>query len=84
MAERELLERAAAAIMGVYKGVGTPGDFGYESREGAALKALYDINNEIAAHLRAAKAEAPPYPFCRTPKDCAGKGYCPRDPACND
>jgi len=28
--------------------------------------------------------EPPPYPFCRTPKECAGKGYCPRDPACND
>ena len=28
--------------------------------------------------------EAPPYPFCRTPDRCAGRGYCPRDPACND
>lgn len=27
---------------------------------------------------------APPYPFCRTPEQCAGKGYCQRDPACND
>lgn len=26
----------------------------------------------------------PPYPFCRTPDRCAGRGYCPRDPACND
>jgi hypothetical protein len=26
----------------------------------------------------------PPYPFCRDPKGCAGKGYCPRDPACNN
>lgn len=26
----------------------------------------------------------PPYPFCRTPEKCAGKGYCPRDIACND
>jgi hypothetical protein len=25
-----------------------------------------------------------PYPFCRHPEKCAGKGYCPRDPACND
>lgn len=22
--------------------------------------------------------------MCRDPKLCAGKGYCPRDPACND
>jgi hypothetical protein len=28
--------------------------------------------------------EDPPYPFCRTPDKCAGKGYCPNDPACND
>lgn len=28
--------------------------------------------------------ENPPYPFCRTPDRCAGKGYCPRDPACNE
>lgn len=26
----------------------------------------------------------PPYPFCRTPEKCAGKGYCPADIACND
>ncbi len=25
----------------------------------------------------------PPYPFCRTPLYCAGKGYCPNDIACN-
>ena len=26
----------------------------------------------------------PPYPFCLHPEKCAGKGYCPRDIACND
>lgn len=25
-----------------------------------------------------------PYPFCRHPEDCAGRGYCRHDPACND
>lgn len=25
-----------------------------------------------------------PYPFCRTPTECAGKGYCPKEIACND
>lgn len=25
-----------------------------------------------------------PYPFCRTPDRCAGRGYCPNDPACNN
>lgn len=29
------------------------------------------------------EAEAP-YPFCRTPAECAGKGYCPKEFACND
>jgi hypothetical protein len=29
-------------------------------------------------------AKPAPYPFCRHPDKCAGKGYCPRDPACND
>lgn len=29
--------------------------------------------------------ERSPYPeMCREPKLCAGKGYCPRDPACNE
>lgn len=28
--------------------------------------------------------DEPPYPFCRDPQTCAGKGYCPRDPACNE
>lgn len=25
-----------------------------------------------------------PYPFCRHPEKCAGKGYCPEEFACND
>jgi hypothetical protein len=25
-----------------------------------------------------------PYPFCRRPEHCAGKGYCDADPACNE
>lgn len=29
-------------------------------------------------------ALAAPYPFCRTPAECAGKGYCPEEIACND
>jgi hypothetical protein len=27
---------------------------------------------------------AAPYPFCRTPAECSGKGYCPKEFACND
>lgn len=29
-------------------------------------------------------ASKSPYPFCRTPEKCAGKGYCPAEFACND
>ena len=39
---------------------------------------------ETPADLPVREPAAPPYPFCRTPEKCAGKGYCPRDPACND
>jgi hypothetical protein len=37
----------------------------------------------VAETIRLA-THPPPYPFCRTPGKCAGKGYCPRDIACND
>lgn len=35
---------------------------------------------------RVTQVEVPaaPYPFCRTPDECAGKGYCPKEIACND
>lgn len=32
----------------------------------------------------AEKEKLPPYPFCRTPEKCAGKGSCPNDPCCAD
>jgi hypothetical protein len=34
--------------------------------------------------VRQALAPRGPYPMCRDPKGCAGRGYCPRDPACNE
>lgn len=37
-----------------------------------------------ALRAKAAPAPKPPYPFCRTPEKCAGKGYCPAEFACND
>lgn len=41
--------------------------------------------DEIRAISQATKpTQKPPYPFCRTPDKCSGKGYCPRDIACND
>lgn len=40
---------------------------------------------DAADDARARDAEKrPPYPFCRTPAECAGKGYCPKEFACND
>jgi hypothetical protein len=29
-------------------------------------------------------SKSAPYPFCRHPDKCAGKGYCQHDPACNE
>lgn len=41
---------------------------------------------EEAADRRTANPLEPraPYPFCRTPAECAGKGHCPKEIACND
>lgn len=59
----------------------------------ALLKAqLIALSTAQAAKYRAmSKAEIdamikaePPYPMCGTPAACAGKGYCTRDPACNE
>lgn len=49
--ERELLQWAVEAIRVVHKTVGAPGDYGYGTPKGDALKRLYDAHNEIAAHL---------------------------------
>lgn len=56
--ERELLDRAITAIHAIYKAVGTPGDYGYDTPTGEALKGLYDLNNEIDRFLRSNRAEA--------------------------
>ncbi|WP_109046773.1 hypothetical protein ABNQ39_20875 [Azospirillum sp. A26] len=51
-ADRELLVKAKDAIREVYKAVGSPGDFGYGTPQGAALRNLYDAYNEICATLK--------------------------------
>ena len=47
--------------------------------------AIHELKNEprvvVMLEVQILKA---PYPFCRHPEKCAGKGYCPRDPACNE
>ena len=47
----ELLAETKAAIAMVYAAFGRPGDYGYYSPEGKALKSLYDLNNEIVDAL---------------------------------
>jgi len=52
-------------------------------------RVLDEIADEGVGTARAAWAARmavanPPYPFCRTPKQCAGKGYCPKEIACNE
>lgn len=56
-AQYNIVRRAYGVREIAEKFVGTPGDFGYESREGRALNALYNVNNEIVAHLNGAQAE---------------------------
>lgn len=55
--------------------------------ESPAMRTTYDPFEGRAA-VTHRPADAAPYPFCRnrdkTPNPCAGKGYCPNDPACND
>lgn len=47
---REMLE----ATLQVHKALGAPGDYGYDSKEGKALKRLYQAHGKL---LKAAKAE---------------------------
>jgi len=56
----ELLAEAKLKIMSVYEAFGRPGDYGYSTKEGKALAALYDLNNKIVdatANPRTASAE---------------------------
>ena len=37
-----------------------------------------------ATEPKPSKERAPYREWCRDPKACAGKGYCPKDPTCGD
>lgn len=50
--DAELLTKARASILAVYEAFGRPGGYGYSTKEGKALAALYDLNNEIADELK--------------------------------
>ncbi len=48
---KELLEKALAAIEAVHTAFGAPGDYGYSTREGAALFELYKVEADIFAFV---------------------------------
>lgn len=50
--ETELLTKAKAAIMAVNRALGSPGDYGYSTKEGKALNELYNLHNDIADELK--------------------------------
>ncbi len=57
-----------------------------EAEHGDALVKLLDAAKTVEDALRASP-DAPRGVYgemCRDPKACAGKGYCPRDPACSE
>lgn len=75
----DLLRRTADAINAVYKTFGRPGDYGYDTPKGDALKRLYDTHNEIERALagpwwQGARAETPGQAaeFCKK----LGTGQC--------
>ena len=47
------LAETRAAILAVRRAFGPPGDWGYDTLQGAALLALYDLHNRLAAPERA-------------------------------
>jgi len=73
-------EEIAASIAGVCR----------EIRRTRALAPLYADDKTpdekaVKEALKANLTSVPPYgEWCRDPKACAGKGYCPLDPTCGD
>ena len=53
-------------------------------RDSAAYYNHRSSNNIAITKLESELCALAPYPFCRTPKECVGKGYCTKDPACNE
>ena len=46
------------------------------------IQALIHTGEDIGAEQD--KSKSPYGEWCRDPKACAGKGYCPLDPTCGD
>lgn len=89
----------AATAEAALKGLGSDLSHGTRNlegmRDGRLIHRCVDIKSgrwvEVTpgvgyrAHEKVADGHLPaPYPFCRTPAECAGKGYCPKEIACND
>lgn len=52
-------QRTRAAILAVKAAFGVPGDWGYDTPKGDALRRLYDIFNELAAQALIDQLEGP-------------------------
>lgn len=61
---------------------GVTGEFEYHPRLWVPEVLVRHL--KITAGATSEPTRPPPYPFCRTPDECAGRGYCPKDIACND
>ncbi|PTR11790.1 MULTISPECIES: hypothetical protein [unclassified Novosphingobium] len=57
MSPENLRQRTRAAILAVKTAFGAPGDYGYGTKQGAALAGLYDLFNEMAAFALLAQHE---------------------------
>lgn len=58
MSLENLRQRTRAAILLVKGAFGAPGDYGYGTKQGAALAGLYDLFNEMAAYALLAQHAA--------------------------
>lgn len=57
--------------------------YGVDEVQAALVQVARDNHDKLVAAINAARQPLP-YPFCRHPEDCAGRGYCRHDPACNE
>jgi hypothetical protein len=48
---------------------------------GRTVRACASHSAAVTEMLRL-NVNPPPYQFCRAPSECAGRGYCQRNPAC--
>lgn len=76
------LNRARAIFSSAYAGIEQEGMQRKPAGPIEIRRMEFEAVEKIAAALGVGVRA--PYPFCRTPDKCAGKGYCPQEIACND